>query len=125
MFTHLFIFLERTSVGDADNFRLYHTPGFGWRGPLKFRHIPSTKSKRGARPLLLIRTHKYDCLTNNNDEPINDVGLTKGTIHIRMAGMDAPEVSEYHTHIIRYDTIRYESSPSDPSFFFPSVHKQQ
>ena len=35
------------SVGDADNFRLYHTPGFGWRGPLKFRHIP-TGYRRGA-----------------------------------------------------------------------------
>ena len=35
------------SVGDADNFRLYHTPGFGWRGLLKFRHVPSTT--RGAR----------------------------------------------------------------------------
>jgi hypothetical protein len=32
------------SVGDADNFRLYHTPGFGWRWPLKFRRIP-----KGAR----------------------------------------------------------------------------
>ncbi|KAG0691481.1 hypothetical protein DFH29DRAFT_986269 [Suillus ampliporus] len=26
-----------TSVGDADNFRLYHTPAIGWRWPLKFR----------------------------------------------------------------------------------------
>lgn len=30
------------SVGDADNFRLYHTPGLGWRWPLKFRNIPET-----------------------------------------------------------------------------------
>jgi hypothetical protein len=29
-------------VGDADNFRLYHTPGIGWRWPLKFRRIPDT-----------------------------------------------------------------------------------
>jgi hypothetical protein len=35
-----------TSVGDGDNFRLYHTPGFGWRGLLKFRHIP--KRSRGV-----------------------------------------------------------------------------
>lgn len=35
------------SVGDADNFRLYHTPGIGWRWPLKFRTVPST---RGGEP---------------------------------------------------------------------------
>lgn len=31
-----------TSVGDADNFRVYHTPGIGWRWPLKFRTVPSS-----------------------------------------------------------------------------------
>ncbi|KAI9451414.1 nuclease [Lactarius psammicola] len=55
-----------TSVGDGDNFRLYHTPGFGWRGPLKFRHIP-----RRSRELV------------------------RNTIHIRMAGVDAPERSHF------------------------------
>ncbi|KAH9017390.1 nuclease [Lactarius pseudohatsudake] len=55
-----------TRVGDGDNFRLYHTPGFGWRGPLKFRHIP-----RHSREL---------------------VGET---IHIRMAAVDAPERSHF------------------------------
>jgi hypothetical protein len=34
-------------VGDADNFRLYHTPGFGWRGPFKFRRVPT--NPKGAR----------------------------------------------------------------------------
>ena len=29
-------------VGDADNFRLYHTPGPGWRFPLKLRSVPTT-----------------------------------------------------------------------------------
>jgi len=48
-FVHLF---GAHSVGDADNFRLYHTPGFGWRGPFKFRHVPPV-TKRGARPLYL------------------------------------------------------------------------
>lgn len=33
------------SVGDNDNFRLYHMPGFGWRWPLKFRFVP--KSREG------------------------------------------------------------------------------
>ncbi|KAI0041676.1 staphylococcal nuclease [Auriscalpium vulgare] len=55
-----------TSVGDADNFRLYHTPGFGWRFPLKFRRIPSTTKD-----------------------------LKDQTIHIRMAGVDAPEASHW------------------------------
>jgi len=55
-----------TSVGDADNFRLYHTPGFGWRGPFKFRHVPAISRR-----------------------------LTGKTIHIRMAGMDAPEMSHF------------------------------
>lgn len=55
-----------TSVGDADNFRLYHTPGFGWRGPLKFRQIPGRSRE-----------------------------LTGNTIHIRMAGIDAPERSHF------------------------------
>ena len=42
----IFFFWWWCSVGDADNFRLYHTPGFGWRGLLKFRHVPVTY--RGA-----------------------------------------------------------------------------
>ncbi|KAG2133784.1 SNase-domain-containing protein [Suillus bovinus] len=55
-----------TSVGDADNFRLYHTPGFGWRWPLKFRRVP----------------------TLNKD-------LREQTIHVRIAGVDAPEGSHF------------------------------
>ncbi|EPQ49870.1 nuclease [Gloeophyllum trabeum ATCC 11539] len=55
-----------TSVGDADNFRLYHTPGAGWRWALKFRRVP-TASK----------------------------DLRNQTIHIRMAGIDAPEAAHF------------------------------
>ncbi|KIJ13684.1 hypothetical protein PAXINDRAFT_135774, partial [Paxillus involutus ATCC 200175] len=55
-----------TSVGDADNFRLYHTPGIGWRWPLKFRRVP-TASK----------------------------DLKDKTIHIRIAGVDAPEGAHF------------------------------
>ncbi|RPD53641.1 SNase-domain-containing protein [Lentinus tigrinus ALCF2SS1-7] len=54
-----------TSVGDADNFRLYHTPGIGWRWPLKFRRIPVGRD------------------------------LKDQTIHIRMAGVDAPEAGHF------------------------------
>ncbi|KAH9821026.1 hypothetical protein DFH28DRAFT_1079153 [Melampsora americana] len=52
-----------TSVGDADNFRLYHTPGFGWS---TFRSVPKQKS-----------------------------ALKDQTIHIRLAGVDAPELSHF------------------------------
>lgn len=54
------------SVGDADNFRLYHTPGFGWSWPLKFRRVPSTPAAQ------------------KNE-----------TIHIRIAGADAPEAAHF------------------------------
>ncbi|KAJ4480981.1 hypothetical protein J3R30DRAFT_3462874 [Lentinula aciculospora] len=49
-----------SSVGDADNFRLYHTPG------LKFRRIPSTAKE-----------------------------FKNQTIHIRIAGADAPEAAHF------------------------------
>ncbi|TFY56913.1 hypothetical protein EVG20_g8747 [Dentipellis fragilis] len=55
-----------TSVGDADNFRLYHTPGIGWRWPFKFRRVP----------------------TASRD-------LRSQTIHIRIAGVDAPEGAHF------------------------------
>ncbi|KAI6160994.1 hypothetical protein EDD17DRAFT_1591379 [Pisolithus thermaeus] len=48
-----------TSVGDADNFRLYHTPGIGWGW---FRTVPTS---------------------------VKD--LKDQTIHVRIAGVDAPE----------------------------------
>ncbi|KAF9813659.1 hypothetical protein IEO21_05430 [Rhodonia placenta] len=54
-----------TSVGDADNFRLYHMPGLGWRWPLKFRLVPPRKD------------------------------LREQTIHIRLAGVDAPEAAHF------------------------------
>ncbi|KAH9477145.1 putative endonuclease lcl3 [Psilocybe cubensis] len=56
-----------TSVGDADNFRLFHTPplgGYTW--PLKFRSIPSLSKD-----------------------------LKDETIHIRIAGIDAPEAAHF------------------------------
>ncbi|KAG8989998.1 putative endonuclease lcl3 [Tulasnella sp. JGI-2019a] len=55
-----------TSVGDGDNFRLYHTPGLFWRWPIKLRHVPqAAKALQGQ------------------------------TIHIRMAGVDAPEAAHF------------------------------
>ncbi|KAF7327493.1 TNase-like domain-containing protein [Mycena kentingensis (nom. inval.)] len=54
------------SVGDSDNFRFYHQPGFGWNLPLKFRTVPSTAK-----------------------------ALKDKTIHIRIAGVDAPESAHF------------------------------
>ena len=76
------------SVGDADNFRLYHTPGIGWRWPLKFRRIPVG---RGARAWMLVfgtcRAEQMSAVADLKDQ----------TIHIRMAGVDAPEVRALST----------------------------
>ncbi|KAK0483683.1 hypothetical protein IW261DRAFT_1464535 [Armillaria novae-zelandiae] len=55
-----------TSVGDSDNFRLYHTPAFGWRWPIKFRRVPTTAKD-----------------------------LKEKTLHIRIGGVDAPEAAHF------------------------------
>ncbi|KAH8117419.1 hypothetical protein DFH11DRAFT_1687426 [Phellopilus nigrolimitatus] len=65
-----------TSVGDADNFRLYHTPGLGWRWPLKFRWLP--------------RQIKGSCSV-----PREGYDKADQTLHIRMAGIDAPEGAHF------------------------------
>ncbi|KAF1968979.1 SNase-domain-containing protein [Bimuria novae-zelandiae CBS 107.79] len=62
------LFGQVTSVGDADNFRLYHTPGgkmAGW-GWLPWKKVPTTRE-----------------------------GLANNTIHIRIAGVDAPELAHW------------------------------
>ncbi|TFK27309.1 mitochondrial protein [Coprinopsis marcescibilis] len=56
-----------TNVGDGDNFRLFHTPRFGgYHWPLKWRPVPS-KAK----------------------------ALKDETLHVRLAGVDAPEASHF------------------------------
>ncbi|OCK81032.1 SNase-domain-containing protein [Lepidopterella palustris CBS 459.81] len=62
------LFGKVTSVGDADNFRLFHTPGgrlAGW-GWLPWKTVPSKRED-----------------------------LTAKTIHIRIAGVDAPELAHF------------------------------
>ncbi|KAF2736659.1 SNase-domain-containing protein [Polyplosphaeria fusca] len=62
------LFGQVTSVGDADNFRLFHTPGgrlAGW-GWLPWKRVPTKKDQ-----------------------------LVKKTIHIRIAGVDAPELAHW------------------------------
>ncbi|KAI1319418.1 putative endonuclease lcl3 [Mortierella claussenii] len=55
-----------TSVGDSDNFRFYHTPGGVWAGWGWLRHVP----------------------TNNKE-------LKNQTLHVRIAGVDAPEGAHF------------------------------
>ncbi|WVQ80677.1 hypothetical protein IAT38_002782 [Cryptococcus sp. DSM 104549] len=55
-----------TSVGDGDNIRLFHTPGPFFRYPFKLRSIPTTAK-----------------------------ALKDETIHIRIAGVDAPENAHF------------------------------
>ncbi|CAL5872897.1 uncharacterized protein PFLUO_LOCUS7166 [Penicillium psychrofluorescens] len=62
------VFGPVTSVGDGDNFRIFHTPGgrlAGW-GWLPWKKVPSTKKE-----------------------------LKDNTIHIRLAGVDAPELAHF------------------------------
>ncbi|KAJ4296270.1 putative endonuclease lcl3 [Kalmusia sp. IMI 367209] len=62
------LFGQVTSVGDADNFRLFHTPGgriAGW-GWVPGKKVPTTRER----------------LANN-------------TIHVRIAGVDAPELAHW------------------------------
>ncbi|KAF2707508.1 SNase-domain-containing protein [Pleomassaria siparia CBS 279.74] len=62
------LFGRVTTVGDADNFRLFHTPGgrlAGW-GFLPWKKVPTTRE-----------------------------GLLRKTIHIRLAGIDAPELAHF------------------------------
>ncbi|KAI9723139.1 MAG: putative endonuclease lcl3 [Chrysothrix sp. TS-e1954] len=63
---HRSVFGRVTSVGDADNFRLYHTPGGIFLGWGWLRHVPKSRK-----------------------------ALTDQTLHIRIAGVDAPELPHF------------------------------
>ncbi|WEW58746.1 putative endonuclease lcl3 [Emydomyces testavorans] len=60
------LFGKVTSVGDGDNFRMYHTPGGRWGGWEWLRKVPTGKNE-----------------------------LKNSTIHIRLAGIDAPELPHF------------------------------
>lgn len=63
-----------TSVGDGDNFRLFHTPGGRLMGWGWLRQIgQSRKMKNGKKKML----------------------STEGTLHVRIAGVDAPELAHF------------------------------
>ncbi|KAF2132802.1 SNase-domain-containing protein [Dothidotthia symphoricarpi CBS 119687] len=75
------LFGKVTSVGDADNFRLYHTPGgrlAGW-GWLPWKEIPTKRDQ-----------------------------LSKQTLHIRIAGVDAPEMAHWGREAQPYSKEAYE-----------------
>jgi endonuclease YncB( thermonuclease family) len=79
------------SVGDADNFRLYHTPGIFWRWPLKFWRVPSTRKGAYVRRSLgrlshLLRAHAHN---------VSAIELQGQTIHVRIGGIDAPEAAHF------------------------------
>ena len=62
-----------TSVGDGDNFRLFHTPGGRLMGWGWLRAIGQKNKKTGKRR----------------------IGGTEGTLHVRIAGVDAPECAHF------------------------------
>lgn len=62
-----------TSVGDGDNFRLFHTPGGRLMGWGWLRQIGQKNKKTGKRR----------------------IGGTEGTLHVRIAGVDAPECAHF------------------------------
>lgn len=67
------------SVGDGDGFRLYHTPGPFWRGPLKLRKVPTAPKGELTRRV-----------------PITDhADLKNETLSVRIAGVDAPELAHF------------------------------
>ncbi|KAF1942566.1 SNase-domain-containing protein [Clathrospora elynae] len=75
------LFGKVTSVGDADNFRIFHTPGgriAGW-GWLPWKTVP-TKSR----------------------------DLTRQTLHIRIAGVDAPELAHWGREAQPYSKEAHE-----------------
>ncbi|KAI9679893.1 MAG: putative endonuclease lcl3 [Caeruleum heppii] len=75
------LFGRVTSVGDGDNFRLFHTPGgrlSGW-GWLPGRRVPEKREDLKAR-----------------------------TIHVRLAGVDAPELAHFGRPSQPYSTEALE-----------------
>lgn len=75
-------------VGDADNFRMYHTPGPFWRWPLRLRHLPVTPKGTSRRCIYLVGNSRTDFDARTE-------GLQDQTLHIRIAGVDAPEAPHF------------------------------
>ncbi|KAG0322096.1 putative endonuclease lcl3 [Dissophora globulifera] len=70
-----------TSVGDSDNFRFYHTPGGIWAGWGWLRHVPSNSKENST--LNMMKSKRLFLELKNQ------------TLHIRIAGVDAPEGAHF------------------------------
>lgn len=79
-----------TSVGDGDNFRLFHTPGGRLAGWGWLRRIPK-EPRDLANKTVRSRTSRWPRLA------LITLVLTTSTlqIHIRIAGIDAPELPHF------------------------------
>jgi endonuclease YncB( thermonuclease family) len=75
------------SVGDADNFRVYHTPGFGWNW---LRSVPKKKSGEATEIIRFFEENTFSLFLTFELPLLAD--LKDMTIHVRLAGVDAPEV---------------------------------
>ncbi|KAJ5688616.1 endonuclease lcl3 [Penicillium macrosclerotiorum] len=89
------VFGQVTSVGDGDNFRIYHTPGgrlVGW-GWLPWKKVPTTKKELKDKTVCILPRRMALCF-----RPDFGVYLTVPSviqIHIRLAGIDAPELAHF------------------------------
>lgn len=85
------LFGQVTSVGDADNFRLFHTPGgriAGW-GWLPWKKVPTTREGLANKTVSCVRRMPRP------DSPTPFNCSCPPQIHIRIAGVDAPELAHW------------------------------
>ncbi|KAJ5086093.1 hypothetical protein N7532_010864 [Penicillium argentinense] len=95
------VFGQVTSVGDGDNFRLFHTPGgrlAGWEW-LPWKKVPT--NKKDLKDNTVRRTRQRSLFPRGPRElflfivdPANK-SPTALQIHIRLAGVDAPELAHF------------------------------
>ncbi|KAJ5921682.1 Nuclease (SNase-like) OB-fold [Penicillium verhagenii] len=87
------VFGQVTRVGDGDNFRIYHTPGgrlAGW-GWLPWKKVPTTKKELKDKTVRLLLTKGA---TWRQNLALSNTKLST-QIHIRLAGIDAPELAHF------------------------------
>ncbi|KAJ5365402.1 Nuclease (SNase-like) OB-fold [Penicillium concentricum] len=106
------IFGPVTSVGDGDNFRIFHTPGgrmAGW-GWLPWKKVPTAKKDLKDKtvrhlppifPSALLARNRHNYASAYNIPLFHSPYLhlvyifTQTQIHIRLAGVDAPELAHF------------------------------
>ncbi|OQD84297.1 hypothetical protein PENANT_c013G06271 [Penicillium antarcticum] len=87
------VFGQVTSVGDGDNFRIFHTPGgrlAGW-GWMPWKKVPKVKKELKDNT---VRLHHYTQVYNQQIRSYLHIQPTP-QIHIRLAGIDAPELAHF------------------------------